>query len=234
MEQYQYELSQISPLFSSPVQIDRIEILAEPMLRSSSFIEVQPSAISPSIIQPTLREPTIDDGIDIFDFSSPSENVPFIKYNSADKKLTKLYKGQSIDTIPDYSVIIPSEIRSNKPNTFYMTVWSGHGDIRKATKKSYKYGKYNLETNRLTIRSPVTDISDEQIILDRLRQAFPLDISNVSEISVGGEFYIYDLEIQDYILVDMIMNNDLMRSYLFIDEVSNPYAEKAQLSFRYS
>ena len=115
----------------------------------------------------------------------------------------------------------------------FITVWSGHGDIRKATKKSYKYGKYNLETNRLTIRSPVTDISDEQIILDRLRQAFPLDISNVSEISVGGEFYIYDLEIQDYILVDMIMNNDLMRSYLFIDEVSNPYAEKARLRIRY-
>ena len=232
LENYQNQLVNIHPLYRSPINIDRVEVLAHPMLISNKN-DKNDKNDKKNKDEGNEKVPTVDDGFDIFDDSLASKYVPYIQYNINDNKLTKVYKGKSIDTRPDYSVIIPSKIRSNRNNSIYFTVWSGEGDFSKAPKKSYKHGKYYLENNNLIIRSPVTETYDEKLILNRIQNAFPLSITNFSSLSVGGNFQIYDLEIKDYVLVDMIMNDGLLSTYLFIDEVSNSYAEKSRLRIRY-
>jgi len=213
LEKIHNELSRYPEILTSPIKIDRVTIKAAPTLKNSV--------------------PTPDDGIDMFDLGNPSYDVPYIRYNSPDTSLFKLYKGESDDTLPNYKIIVPTT-QNNKKDTFYMKVWTGKGTLNKATKESYMNTVYNLDENILTIKkTPIDEANTQKKILDKISQTLQINIDNVIETSISGEFFLFDLDLNDIYLVDMILNTELMGSYLFVKETITSYADKKQLKVYY-
>jgi len=211
------ELGKYSEVLYSPIKVDQVTIKAAPTLKSGV-------------------SPTTDDGLIIFNQSVPSYDVPFIRYNGssgAKTELFKLYRGRTDEEMPNFKIIIPPSSQSNKDNSLYFTVWSGKGDVNNAIKESYLKGFYNIPKNLLTIKTPNEEDINQATIIKKMGQAFPLSIKDVTETGISGEFFMFDLDINDIYLVDMIINTELMNSYLFVKETNTPYAEKKQLKIYY-
>ena len=218
------------------------------------------------------RSPTADDGIDIFNYSQPTYAVPFIQYNeqlSADidtsinldsvddvtlrgginepriyyRQLFKLFTGTTFETAPNYNTVVQTTIQNNRPNTLYMTVWSGpsdsnniqirSGDILRATKESYMRAVYDLNTNELIVRTPVVEGQNENVVVNRISETIPIIPGPISETRVGGSFTIYGVDIIDTTLLDMILNEPLMNFYLYVEESIKPYSRKKRFNIRF-
>jgi len=204
----------------SPIKVDKVTIKAVPVLKSNN------------------QAPTVDDALIIFDKSEPSYDVPYVRYNGEGDEKTrqemfKLYQGVTDEKMPDYKIIIPPTSQTNKGNSLYMTVWSGKGTRGKATKESYMKGYYNIPTNTLTIKTPTEENINQNTIIQKIKETLPVNIDNVTETAISGEFFLFNLEVNDIYLVDMIINTDLMSSYLFVKETTTSYAEKTQLKIYY-
>lgn len=219
LETIQNELARYPEVLYSPIKIDRVTIKASPTLKSTGL------------------PPFPDDGVIMFDHSVPSYDVPYIRYNGPSagnrEELFKLYRGRTDDEMPNYNIIIPPTSQTNKDNSFYMTVWSGKGTLTKATKESYMKGTYDINDNLLTIKTPTEEDINQQTIITKIEQALSININDVTETAISGEFFLFDLDINDIYLVDMIINTELMNSYLFVKETNTPYAEKKQLKIYY-
>lgn len=219
IQEIQEQLIQKEPFATTPIKYENVVVSASPRLRTGG--EDQPIPIPRN-------------GIDIYNASIPSYIVPYVQYNSEDRKYYKLYKGETEDTKPDYSVVVLPGTQTNKKNTIYMTVWSGQGDPTKATQESYMKLVYRLEDNFLTVRSPITPDQDESLVLARIQQTLPISISDSSEMRVGGEFIIFGVWYDELTLIHSILNNLALSAYLYIDESSKSYAEKKRMVVHYS
>nr|QBK91533.1 MAG: hypothetical protein LCPAC302_01530 [Pithovirus LCPAC302] len=210
IREIQSELSKYPELDHSEITVDQVTVQAFPTLKSG--IQASP-----------------DDGLDIFDQTILSYNVPYVRYNgptgNTREELIKIYQGETDETIPNYKFIIPSKSQTDKNDSFYFTVWSGK-DLWKATKESYLNGSYDLNSNMLSIK---VSSGNEQKIINRIEKSLPIVIKNITETQISGEFFVFDLDINDFYLVDMIINDDLMNAYLFIKENNTPFAEKKQI-----
>jgi hypothetical protein len=207
----QQTLQELPPLHVSPLQIDNVV-----------------TSVNPQMDNPI-------DGIDLFNRSVVSHYVPFIQYNDdSGKRFYKIYQGAPGEMVPNYSVIVQPSTQTSRQNVIYMTVWTGEGDIARATKESFTRAVYSLETNRLVVGTPVSQGRNEQLVLNRLALALPqLRFGASSEVRIGGEFLIYDLEISDIILFDMILIQPLLNTYLYIEEIGKPAAEKRRPYIHY-
>jgi len=217
LEAIHNELNKYPEVLYSPIKVDKVTIKAAPTLKNNQI-------------------PTPDDALIMFDQSKPSYDVPYIRYNSAGsdrQELFKLYRGRTDEEMPDYKIIVPPSSQTNKDNSFYLTVWSGKGVATKATKESYMKGHYDLSSNILSIKTPTEETINQHTILDKITSSLPLTITNVTETAISGEFFLYDLDINDIYMVYMIINTELMSSYLFVKETNTPYAEKTQLKIYY-
>lgn len=214
----QQTLNELPPLHVSPPEIDHV------------VVAVSPSFINGQVVQPT-------DGIDLFNQGLVSQNVPYLQYNDGvGGKFYKVYEGAPGEPTPNFSVVIPTTTQTSRKNTIYMTVWSGEGDIAKATKESFMRAVYSLETNRLIVGAPLRGRQgrDETLVLSRLAMVFPnLRLGPSSEVRVGGEFLVYDLEVNDIILFDMLLIQPLLNTYLYIEEFGKPSAEKRRPYIHY-
>lgn len=211
------ELGKYSEVLYSPIKVDQVTIKASPSLK-------------------TGIKPNVDDGLIIFNQSVPSYDVPFIRYNGSSgtkTELFKLYRGRTDEEMPNFKIIIPPSSQSNKDDSVYFTVWSGKGDVNNAIKESYLKGFYNIPKNLLTIKTPNEEDINQETIIKKMEQAFPISIKDVTETGISGEFFMFDLDINDIYLVDMVVNTELMNSYLFVKETNTPYAEKKQLKIYY-
>lgn len=234
-------LSSAEALPMSKLVIDNVTVRAAPRARIE--ITEGETEINDQI--------TIDDGIELFDTSILSENVPYIQYNgdiNVDvnianvngtpnlvpmNKYYKIFTGRTSDTSPNYTYIIPSSTKTTRPNTVYMTVWSGEGDVRKATQESYMRAIYHLDENVLMVNSPVTEGHDENLVLSRIETTLPINIGPTTEYRVSGSFILYNIDIEDTTFVDMLLTDKLMYSYLYIDETLTPFAQKKRLNIHF-
>jgi hypothetical protein len=218
LETIHNELTRYTEVLYSPIKVDKVTIKAAPTLKSTGQV------------------PTSDDAVIIFDQSKPSYHVPYIRYNGEGtnrQELFKLYQGRTDEEMPDYKIVVPPSSKTNKDNSFYLTVWSGKGTLAKATKESYMRGYYDLTSNLLTIKTPTEEDINQQTIINKITEALPVNINNVTETAISGEFFLFDLDINDIYLVYMITNTELMGSYLFVKETNTPYAKKTQLKVYY-
>lgn len=211
------ELNEYPEILYSPIKLDKVTIKTSPVLNT------------------TKMSPSLSDFLDIFDNTKLSTDVPYIRYNNkkdinnSRQELFKLYRGKIDEDRPDYEIIVPSTSQNNKDYNFYFTVWTGKGELNKLTKESYIYANYNIQTNILTFKSPVETDVNPDIIINKINKSLDISIDNYIKTGISGEFYLFNLEINDIYLIDMILNTDLMSSYLFVKETITPYAEKTQI-----
>lgn len=223
--------TKINQQFSEEMnKLENIKILQEELSEhlplQHTSIEVE-STILYSSMKLNNKTPEIENGYEIFDKTEPNITTPFVRWNTESKELFKLYKGKTLEERPNYEKVIPTVGSKEIKNSFSFSVWDGdlkHDNIKEATKESYLKGLYNIGTNLLKIKIPLE--KGKQRILDRITSVFPLTFDNIFETSISGELYIFDIEINDLLLSHMILNYELLETYLFMKEMSSSFAEK--------
>lgn len=173
--------------------------------------------------------PTINDGYEIFDLSKPDINLPYIKWNTNltdpnNKELYKIYTGETFEESPDYSKIFPIK-EKELANSFVFTISKRKSDEKE---DAFLKATYSLETNLLKMKIPREDIDDKEKLLQKISNVFSLDPENVNEKSISGEFFIFDIDINELVLSDMVLNDEFMNNYLFMKEMTTPFALKSQ------
>ena len=185
-----------------------------------------------------FRAPNMEDGIDIFNNSITSYEVPYIQYNSNGKKYYKIYGDIENKDLPDYKNIIPSSSKTKDDNTFYMIVWSGIGNVKKSNKDTRMLISYDVLSNKIKIRSIVkeytignTKITADKLIIQRIKNSLSLTITYTEELKVGSEFDIYGIDYDEESLAFLLMVDPIINSYLYIDERFTSYPFKQKLYF---
>lgn len=220
-------------------------------------VDQQPKiSFSPVVINSTImsfspningRPVTQQDGLDIFNSSVVSQYVPFIRYNDKyGKSLSKVYTGTKIETRPNYSVTVIPSTETLAKNTIYMSLWLGDPnnegieDLHDAPRESFFTVVYHLDTNYLTVESPIGEetkkglIRNEKLAYQRTQSALPnLSFGTGKEVKVRGEFDIWGMDFDETSFLDMVLLEPLMNVYLYIEENIKPFALKKRLDVHY-
>ena len=181
----------------------------------------------------------IEYGIDIFNYSITNKDIPYIQYNGEydnngnPKKYYKIYTGETSNDKINYEYIIPEMNKTDKKNMIYLMIWLGEGVMKRTTKESYKLITYDLETKIMTTTIPITDKNEKEMIKEKIEKYIPIEIININENKVSGDSNIYDIEIIEPLFLDMLLNEPLMNSYLYIDEVTKSSADKKRLTVHF-
>ena len=179
---------------------------------------------------------TKSDGLYIFDQSLPNDSIPYIRYVDGDmRKYTKIFKGVRSDEQPNYQAIIPDidQVKRIKPDYLYMSLWTGDTNLHQAVRAGVKSTKLDLDNGILNLKIPVSEEKDEQYYFDKITNTIPVKIDRYEPVSISGEVNIYNVDMIDYVLADMIMNNLAFNRFLFINEKSSTLAVKKFMTVHY-
>lgn len=173
----------------------------------------------------TLQRPEPYKGLSIFDSVSLSLHVPYVRYRHSDGRDFHKVWDDDTQMFPDMKTVIDVGQHISE-NTFYITVWTGAGDPKKATKDSFIQAVYSLPKGKLWIDTSVTDDDMLDDVRNFISQSFiGMEIDNKVDTKVGGGMLIigleYDLSFFSYILLD-----DVASRYLFIKENIKPLMRK--------
>ncbi|SNW62995.1 VETF-like early transcription factor large subunit [Orpheovirus IHUMI-LCC2] len=219
----QNSLDQISPLYTSPFTITHTTQVFNPTL-----LQPPTTSQSPSINLETYK-------IEIFDRLLVSYEVPYIQYNTpSGDRLFKLFKGDTQYPAPKYDLFVPTtESTFNAKDTIYIIIWKEEDESKKLTRESYTKVLYNLSLNKVEIQLPVGD--EKELIISRLKSFLQpvINLGEGREVRLGGYFYIYNCEVDEYSLLHAIMNDKLFSTYLYVEESIKPYAEKKRLGLHF-
>jgi hypothetical protein len=246
--QFEQYLNQDAQTLAVIEEIQSILESRQPVRASPLTIENVTISMSPTLTE-TQRPVNGDDGIDLFNLSQPSETTPLIQYNErgttpsseSENRYYKLYRGEVTYPTPNYEELIPPATAAALAPAMYLTVWAPetlHPRVtksdRRLPKDAFTRAVYLLQNNTLTVSSPITPTQTENIIRDRLSAALPMiSLGPSHEIKVRGTFYLYNFEISEVSLLDMILNDPLMNTYLYVEESMYSYAEKKRLYIHY-
>lgn len=221
------------------------EILEEVNQREK--IPVSPINITSTVIsfRPTLdnRKVVRDDGVDIFDQAVVSTYIPYIRYNNKyGASMYKVFTGEKIDKPINYSVTMMRSNELTRKNTIYMTLWLGDptgegiSKIQDSPSESFYKVEYHLDTNYLTIESPVgkipkyPEIIAEELAVQRTKNALPsLEFGEGEEVKVKGEFNMWGMEYDESSFLDMVLLQPALNVYLYVEENKQPFALKKRL-----
>lgn len=231
----QQEISGISPVEHSPLVIESVVI--------SYDYDVDPGI---NILP------------DIFNSSHTSYIIPYIQYNvkklDNTDRLYKIYKGISVDLKPNYTNVSLSDTQTSRGQTIYLNVWAGpEGQSDADTQEEARFSKKEaftivtisyIEPLRVTDRgiirvaffSPRSEFINEQILIDRIHSHLELPkppADKIIEKRVGGNFIAYNIDLVEIVLFQLIMNDSLFSSYLYIEEGVKSFAEKKRLNIHY-
>lgn len=139
-------------------------------------------------------------------------------------------------------------------------MWTNEPNNTKVTKASYSHVTYDLTENTLDVDIPIIQLSrqysvdasttenepegmtemtrkiiqDETVVLQRIAAGFPsLSLGTPKETKINGHFDIYDVDISEVVLMDMILNEPLMNTYLYIEESQKSLADKDRIYIHY-
>jgi hypothetical protein len=184
-----------------------------------------------------------EDGIDIFNLSQVSFEVPYIQYNSImdksdigyeDPRRRIYYGNQDDNDETQLNFIIQSLSQITDSNTIYFTIWTGTEKKNNQPRDSYiTKCEYDLVAGTIVIPAPVHK-EGEKRVFDRVAKALSfLSLTEPEEIHVRGYFTIEQMNINQAILADMILNDPLFQVYLYIDESIKSRADKKRHNIHY-
>lgn len=199
---------------------------------------------------------TPGDGLDIFNQARPSIYVPHIKYiDSNGGAYHRLYTGDKAHPSynPNYMYsMIPED--KNKPNTMYLHMWLGINPalFSRSVKHEFYIVEYQLDNNYMRVLTSVGSgrRESEYVAISRLKESLPsLDFGKGTEVNISGNFLLWGesllptttgrqlqvkalwLEMSSFL--DLMLTDDVMGEYLYLQEISKPYAVKKQLRLHY-
>ena len=208
----------------TPIGSSKISVQVTPIKFTSYIHHVRPSE---KVSNGTTRDVNTYDGVDIFNFSRCSQNIPYIQYNN-ERKYYKLYNKEELD----YDAIIPKSSQTDNDDHLYMTIWTDDESVKKQRKESFILVKYNIAESKMIFKTSERDnINTYQLVVDRIEESTPLKINYVGDIRVSGEFYIYGMEYEEITFVFNLKLQSIFNTYLYIDESTKPYPFKKRVFF---
>ena len=240
---YQHWYNEYQELYSKDLQLyqyinDIHKTLEEFAPLPYSGLTIEQAVIE---IKPTTEDNqkiAVGDGIDLFDYATLSNHVPYLQYNAEERnndisRYFKVFTGQDFIGTKEYDLIIPSLIKTSRPQTIYITIFNGSDNIRKITSDNYSHVMYYLDNNQLQVTIPLILPNSRELVVADIQKTLHINVSNLREVKVSGHFYIYGVEIIDVSFLDMILNEAVFNAYLYINEVKKPVSEKKRLRYRF-
>ena len=235
---------------------DRLENIPEEFIKLASDLVVDRVTLRAFPTLSSGARPTIEDGLDIFNATQLSYFVPYVHYNEGNavnptiirRSYYKIYRGETTTTDigspgaePNLAMIVPTTKTkaTNKGNLLYATVWTGDPDqvITRPTREGYTKAILDLNTGVMTFKTRISEKNPraKELLIERISEAFPgLILDEVTETRISGEFDIYiGEELQDYVLLHEILNNQTFVAYLYVDERQKAYPEKKRITIHY-
>jgi len=214
----------------------------------NNLLKYEPLPISPIIYRnitinakvkfPDNTIPSVSSGIDIFDNSTLSEDIPYIKYigsyeNEDVKIYHKIYESSLLKSIQYYNIIVPQLGKMDNVNTIYLTVQNQKNFQNKLKKDNYSRISYNLDNNTISTNIPINDGDNDNFIISRFEEHLKLNLYDINISNISGFFYIYNISFNYVLLLDAILNLDLFNAYLYINESTTPISEKKRINIKF-
>jgi len=172
------------------------------------------------MLNPTYANKQVNqsNGINIFESSKVNRCIPYIQYNSENKKYYKIWKND----LTDHSSYILNDELATEPNSIYFTLWVGNNENKKS-KNSYEFVRYDLVANTISIEMASSLNIDKEEILNRIRNNLSIDFE-YSSTKVVVEFYLYDMNRFDpAIFLDFVLTNSVVNEFVFYNEIQKAY-----------
>jgi hypothetical protein len=204
----------------------------EPVI-NMSILAYYPVFASGTYIGSEGEKPHIEDGIDIFNKMVPSFNVPFIHYNDKNgKSFVWIYEGSEENKdVPQFNLIVQSEAQTKKLNHIFMTVLSVPEDKRNGgsySNESYVIVSYDLETGHISVPTPVEEGGANRL-KDRVQSSLStLILGSSHETHISATYEIYGVSIDETSLHYFLLNVDVFKAFINIDESDTSIAEKVR------
>lgn len=172
-------------------------------------------------------EPRAEMFQDIWEGSLVTTELPYMRY-SGSMDLSKVY--YMIDKKVNLNNIIPPNFYGS--DTIYGTVQLSQ-DLKKITANTYTSFIYSASNNELTVNVPAIEPESYIRITDRLLSHTPLYIEQWKETNISGTVNIYNITYNDALLLDAILNQPVMRDYIYMDESITPYVVKGKIVIKF-
>lgn len=182
------------------------------------------------------------DGIDIFDSSLVSLEIPYIHYTDENNNTYHKIYNFGYTFIDFLSRVIDDEkekeresnSRTEKRNTIVFAILNEATIPIDKLKKHYTRIVYELESNDFYLDIEVNEKMLKNIYERRLKNAFPvLSFDNPIQEQLSGTFNIYNMKVEDYTLYDEVFNEPLFRNYLYVNERIAPFPNKKYIIIQF-
>ena len=238
------DLSKLENIIETENELDKIYNEEEPIEITAPIILSAEYVFHPKMKK--HKEIVISklEGLDIFNGIIVNKYLPIAVYISHDgTRHTKIYSPTKTDSQPNYNNIIFSQSESQEKNIIYMKYWlpkkldflskyeTPYEDERKET---FRDMVYNLEYNNLFINITFEEGINEFNYFDIIQKNIPtLKLGKGTEIKVGGYFQIYSSYYSQIAFSDMILNDPVLSTYLFLDENQKLLADKKKFDIHF-
>ena len=157
----------------------------------------------------------VNDGLDIFNRSRTSQQVQMIQYiDVLGKSYYKIYKDKvNVNVLEDNNSI------AIEYNHLYLTIW--------LKDEEYVLVDYDIERGIIKFKLEGVDDSGIRSIIE---SALDVKISEYRRNSIDANFTIYGIDIIEPIFLDMILNDDVLSTYIIFNESNKPYYEKRNVN----
>jgi hypothetical protein len=187
----------------------------------------------------TYHDPVPEEAIEIFNMAKVSPIIPFVQYGSADSEnYYKIFNDPDENKIDTPSIYLNENDQTRKSDIITVFIWIGEKSKTRTTKNySVKNAMikciYNIEKGEFSFSVPERGGTLEHL-KDLLEKAFPLlFFGKGDQTQVGGHFYVNDITINDSSFIWLLHNDDILKTYLYIDEKKSAWADRSRYSVGY-
>lgn len=170
-------------------------------------------------------------GINVFNQSSTSNDVPLIQYNDIGKsgtsnQLYRIYRGET-DRKIDYKKLVTAG--GDTKLSLYYRIYTG----------SYETLEYRVPQNKILLTENIDSsraIGNKEYLIDRFVSSNDVDMSvdttSPSRDSIKGWFNMYNINMNDVVFMDLLSLSPEFSSYILMDESVESYPNKSNLTVR--
>lgn len=244
VEEFRRDSNELIKIIESQKNLDKIK----PLLCSTVNINSIQVSYLYKIVKGSNPLPAL------FNSATTSYTVPFIQYNldnvkkrniETSQRYYKIYRGESLDTKPNYNNVIITGDVNNKPQTMYMNVWMGTESeetakfkARHATRDSFNIASLAYIPEKSMLRVNLIAPSGGDIIIDRVHNHLgnKLEKPSTEQISnsrISGDFYIYDCFLIEPLFFHVILTSPLFSKFIYLEEQRRILTDKNKLNIHF-
>ncbi len=183
--------------------------------------------ITGNIIYTNGKYVTVKDCMEFFNGINVNMYLPYVKIKSGENDYFKVYTGTDITL--NYDLITPARL-DIAPNAMVCQLFI-EDNFNSVNKNSYTTVNIFFEDDHSVISFTLEDYDDD--LITRLSSALNIEIINITHPTIKGSFDIYDVNINETILANIILNNPVFNNYVSVVESALPLSLRKRFSMAF-